>query len=104
MPAKMSDAMAETGAYRTVTPYLKLPNCGRVVEFLKQAFGAVEKNRLTKPDGSVLHAEIAIGDTLIMVHELPPPAKPKLGAPVFAGGRRRCDVSAGDRRGRHVGI
>ena len=29
--------------YRSITPYLKLPNCGRLIEFLKQAFGAVEK-------------------------------------------------------------
>jgi PhnB protein len=58
--------------YRSITPYLKLPNCGRLIEFLKQAFGAVEKARLAKPDGSVLHAEIVIGDSLLMIHEAPP--------------------------------
>jgi PhnB protein len=63
--------------YRTVTPYLKLPNGGRLVEFLKTAFGGVEKGRLTKPDGSFLHAEMVIGDTLVMVHELPPHGIPK---------------------------
>jgi PhnB protein len=63
--------------YRTVTPYLKLPNSGRLVEFLKIAFNAVEKARLSKPDGSLLHAEIVIGDTLLMVHELPATATPK---------------------------
>ncbi len=72
--------MAEPGNYHTVTPYLKVPNCGRLVDFLMQAFGAVEKDRLAKPDGTVLHAEVTIGDTLIMVHELPSPAKPKLGS------------------------
>jgi PhnB protein len=57
--------------YRSITPYLKLPNCGRLIEFLKQAFGGVEKARLAKPDGAVLHAEIVIGDSLLMVHEAP---------------------------------
>lgn len=66
--------------YRTVTPYLKLPNCGRLVEYLKKAFHAIETARLVKPDGAVLHAEVMIGDTLIMVHELPSSGKPKLGS------------------------
>lgn len=63
--------------YRTVTPYLKLPNSGRLLEFLRNAFGAVEIDRLTKPDGSVLHAEVVVGDTLLMLHELPLEAVPK---------------------------
>jgi PhnB protein len=63
--------------YRTVTPYLKLPNSGQLVDFLKTAFEAVEKDRLSKPDGTLLHAEIVIGDTLLMVHELPAPGTPK---------------------------
>jgi PhnB protein len=65
--------------YRTVTPYLKLPNSGRLVEFLKTAFGATEKARLLKPDGTLLHAELFIGDTLLMIHELPPESTPKPG-------------------------
>lgn len=63
--------------YRTVTPYLKLPNSERLVEFLKSAFGATEKDRLLKPDGTLLHAELYIGDTLLMIHELPPEGTPK---------------------------
>ena len=63
--------------YRTVTPYLKLPNSGRLVEFLKSAFNATEKARLLKPDGTLLHAELFIGDTLLMIHELPPQGVPK---------------------------
>jgi PhnB protein len=65
--------------YHSVTPYLKLPNCGRLIEYLKQAFGAVEKARLEKPDGSVLHAEVMIGDSLLMVHEAPGNWEPKPG-------------------------
>ncbi len=63
--------------YRTVTPYLKLHNSDRLVEFLKGAFNATEKARLLKPDGTLLHAELFIGDTLLMIHELPPPGVPK---------------------------
>ena len=63
--------------YRTVTPYLKLLNSERLVEFLKSAFGATEKDRLLKPDGTLLHAELYIGDTLLMIHELPPQGVPK---------------------------
>jgi PhnB protein len=63
--------------YNTVTPYLKLPNCGALIEFLKAAFDATESDRLTKPDGSVLHAEVIIGNTLLMVHEQPEHWYPK---------------------------
>ncbi len=68
---------SNSGEYRTVTPYLKLPNCGALIEFLKKAFNAREKGRLSKPDGSVLHAEVVIGDTLLMVHEQPSHWTPK---------------------------
>jgi PhnB protein len=63
--------------YHTITPYLKLPNCAQLLEFLKTAFGATEKFRLLKPDGSLLHAEVLIGDSMVMVHEAPPPWKAK---------------------------
>jgi PhnB protein len=57
--------------YRSITPYLKLPSAGRLVEFLKKAFDGIEKGRLLKPDGSLLHAEVLIGDSLVMVHDAP---------------------------------
>ena len=57
--------------YRSVTPFLKLPNSGRLVEFLKDAFGGIERGRLSRPDGTLLHAEVMIGDSLVMVHEAP---------------------------------
>ncbi len=63
--------------YHSITPYLKLPNCTQLLEFLKKAFGAIEKGRLVKPDGSLLHAEVLIGDSMVMVHEAPPPWKAK---------------------------
>ncbi|EEF61521.1 VOC family protein [Pedosphaera parvula] len=57
--------------YRSITPYLKLPNCARLIEFLKKAFDGIEKARLLRPDGAVLHAELMIGDSLVMIHEAP---------------------------------
>lgn len=53
--------------YHTVTPYLVVSDVTKVVEFLKGVFGAVEKERLTLPDGNIMHAEVVIGDSTIML-------------------------------------
>ena len=72
------NANSNPDGYRTITPYLKLPGAGRLLEFLTDAFDGVERGKLTKPDGTVLHAEVQIGDSLVMVHEAPPhwPVRP----------------------------
>jgi PhnB protein len=59
--------------YRTVTPYLTVKGAARAIDFYKRAFGAQEVERLTGPDGqSVVHAEIKIGDSVVMLSdELP---------------------------------
>jgi len=57
--------------YHSITPYLKHPNCGRLVDFLKKAFAATERGKLLRPDGTVLHAELMVVDSLVMVHEAP---------------------------------
>ena len=53
--------------YRTVTPYLVVPDADREIGFLKAAFGAVEARCERNPDGTVMHAELEIGNSLIMV-------------------------------------
>ncbi|HBA72939.1 MAG TPA: glyoxalase [Geobacter sp.] len=53
--------------YHTVTPYLIVTNTDKAIEFYKEAFGATESMRLTSPDGKVMHAEIMIGDSPIML-------------------------------------
>jgi PhnB protein len=53
--------------YHTVTPYLVITNAGKAIEFYKEAFGATECMRLATPDGKVMHAEIKIGDSPIML-------------------------------------
>ena len=60
---------ADWKGYRTVTPYLIVPNVPRLLEFLKDAFGASERVRVPRADGSVMHAEVAIGDSIVMMGE-----------------------------------
>jgi PhnB protein len=55
--------------YRTVTPYLVVRNAPRLIQFLQQAFGATELMRSLRPDGSVMHAEVSIGDSRVMIGE-----------------------------------
>jgi len=53
--------------YHTVTPYLIVMNAAQAIEFYKAALGATESVRLPTPDGKVMHAEIRIGDSPIML-------------------------------------
>jgi len=55
--------------YRTVTPYLHIKNAVAALEFYKNAFGATETFRLMTPDGRLGHAEIRVGDSMIMLAE-----------------------------------
>lgn len=53
-------------------PYLTVRNAPRAIEFLTQAFGAVEKFRLTEPGGRIGHAELDLGGaTLMLADEYP---------------------------------
>jgi PhnB protein len=62
--------------YHSVTPFLAIQNVPQFIEFAKRAFGAKEIQRLEKPDGSVMHAEIRIGDSIIMVGDAGPGQTP----------------------------
>lgn len=53
--------------HHTVTPYLAIKGAAQALEFYKRAFGATETYRLMLPDGRVGHAEIRLGDSLIML-------------------------------------
>jgi len=55
--------------YHTVTPYLLVRGVRELIEFTKKAFGASEVRRMGPPDGPVMHAEIKIGDSRIMMGE-----------------------------------
>lgn len=53
--------------YHTITPYMTVRDAARAIEFYKQAFGAVEKGVMKGPDGKVMHAELRIGDSVVML-------------------------------------
>jgi PhnB protein len=53
--------------YHSVTPYLIISGAGAAIEFYKRAFGATELLRMPGPGGKVMHAEIKIGDSPIML-------------------------------------
>ena len=53
--------------YHTATPYLIVRDAASAIEFYKRAFGATELMRMADPSGKVMHAEIRIGDSPIML-------------------------------------
>jgi PhnB protein len=63
--AKATRAVPE--GHHTVTPSLTLDDAARAIDWYKKALGAEEIARVTGPDGKVMHAEIRIGDSLIML-------------------------------------
>jgi len=56
----------------TPTPYFAVRGAAEAIEFYKQIFGASEVFRLTNPDGKIGHAEIAVGDSRIMLADESP--------------------------------
>ena len=56
----------------TATPYLMVKGAAKAIEFYKRVFGAVEVMRLSGPDGKVAHAEIRIGDSMLMLADESP--------------------------------
>jgi PhnB protein len=57
--------------YHTVIPYIVVPGIAKLIDFAKQAFGATEVVLHKRSDGTVMHAEIKIGDSIIMMGEAP---------------------------------
>ena len=55
--------------YHTVTPYLIARESAKLMDFLVSAFGAKEIERLATPDGTLMHGEVRIGDSVIMLGE-----------------------------------
>ena len=51
--------------FHTVTPYLLVEGAPMLIEFLTAAFDAEVTGSLTRPDGSLMHAEVKIGDMMI---------------------------------------
>jgi PhnB protein len=63
--------------YQTVTPYLAVEDAAKAIEFYTKAFGAKERVRMDTPDGKIGHAELEIGDSLVMLSDPFPQASTK---------------------------
>lgn len=76
--------------YRRITPCLVVRGAARALEFYADVFGATERMRFPGPEGSVAHAEIVIGDSVLIVEDAspmmgtePPPSGGVPGTPSF---------------------
>ena len=76
--------------YRRVTPCLVVRGAAKALDFYADVFGATERMRFPGPDGIVAHAEIQIGDAVVIVEDedpqrgtSAPPADGLAGTPVF---------------------
>jgi PhnB protein len=58
--------------YHTITPQLTLDKAADTIEWYKKAFGAEELARSVGPDGKIMHAELRIGDSRLMVNDVMP--------------------------------
>ena len=53
--------------YSSVCPYLVVDGAQRLIDFLTKTFDATELRRYNMPDGSIMHAEVRIDDTVVMI-------------------------------------
>jgi uncharacterized glyoxalase superfamily protein PhnB len=60
---------AAPAGYHTVTPAIIVRDAARAIDFYVRAFGAEEVSRMAGPDGTIMHAEIRIGDSVVMLGE-----------------------------------
>jgi PhnB protein len=68
--------------YSTVSPYLVLTGAEATISFLKQVFGAIELRRFPDESGRIMHAEVRIDDTVLMLADAAPPDWPAVNASV----------------------
>jgi PhnB protein len=68
-------------SYRRVTPTLVVDGAAKAIEFYAEVFGATERMRFPGPGGTIAHAEIQIGDSVVMVEDASPEAGTKAPPP-----------------------
>ena len=61
--------------FHTVTPYLLVAGVRELIEFMKKAFGGEETDCMAMEDGTVMHAQVKIGDSMIMMGDPSSPLK-----------------------------
>ncbi|MGN6431390.1 MAG: VOC family protein [Gaiellaceae bacterium] len=60
--------------YHTLTTYLTMDDAAKAIDYYKDVFGATERVRMEAPDGKIGHAELEIGDSLLMLSDAFPGA------------------------------
>ncbi|AKU97044.1 Glyoxalase family protein [Labilithrix luteola] len=55
--------------HHTVTPAVIVPGVARLIDFMKHVFGGIEVSRFATPNGQVVHAEVEIGDAIVILGE-----------------------------------
>jgi PhnB protein len=68
----MASAKPIPDGYHAITPYLIVDGAARAIEFYKAAFGATELFRFPTPEGRIGHAELRIGDSVVMLADEAP--------------------------------
>jgi len=53
--------------YNSVSVYIVADNAQRVIDFLKKTFDAADLRRFDNPDGKIMHAEVRVNDTVVMI-------------------------------------
>ncbi len=76
MSDSIQNASVAPEGYNSVQPYLMFVNSAEAIAFYASAFGATEKLRMDNPDGKIVHAEIVIGNSVIMMAD----EHPEIGA------------------------
>lgn len=65
----MAKAKAVPEGYTTVTASLIHRDCAKAIDFYKKALGAEERMRMPGPDGKIMHAEIQVGTSIVMMND-----------------------------------
>jgi PhnB protein len=81
--------------YRSVTPILTITGAAEAIGYYKKVFGAQEINRLDWPDGRVMHAELKIGDSIVMLGDE---------CPAHEGHKEKCPSSPTNVKGSTVSL
>ncbi len=68
----MAKVKAIPEGYHTITPNLVVPGAAKAIDFYKKAFGATEIARMPGPNGTIMHAELKVGDSVFMLGEEAP--------------------------------
>lgn len=63
----MSSVKPIPDGYHSIQPYMMYKNCSAAIAFYHSAFGATEKFRMHRPDGTIQHSEMQFGDCVVML-------------------------------------